>query len=154
MALDAWEALLQLLDRKALTSAEAEAALVARGCGRSKARAAVAKASRLRLIDDRQVAEDIAERGGPSAPQGVLRVRYDLERRGVPEQVAEKTLASLNDPERCEAALTAYLERHGPPGDHRAVARLVAYLARRGFTEESVRQSLARRGIEPDWHDA
>ena len=72
--MDAWEELLRLLDRRALTLAEAEEALVARGCGRTKARAAIGKARRLGLLDDRRIAQDIAERGG-LAPGGILRVR-------------------------------------------------------------------------------
>ncbi len=150
--MDAWETLLELLDRKALTAVEAEDALVTRGCGRMKARSAVAKARHLGLLDDRRVAEDIVERSG--APSGLLRVRYDLERRGVDERVAEEAIAAVDDLERCKAALSAYLGRHGRPGDLRGVARIVGYLARRGFTEESVRQSLAEQGIDPGWQDA
>ena len=153
-ASDPWEALLQLLDRKALTMAEAEEALVERGFGRTKARTSVAKARRLGMLDDRRIADDIAEGGGWKAPQGVLRVRHELERRGVPERVADEALGSVDDLERCRAALAAYLERHGAPADLRAVARIVSHLARRGFTEDSVRQSLTDRGIEPGWHDA
>ena len=154
MARDAWEELLTLLDRRALTSAEAEEALADRGCARSKARAAVAKAHRLGLIDDRRVAEEIAERGGGGAPQGVLRVRHDLERRRVPTPVAEQALASVDDLARCRDALRAYLERRGRPKDPRSLARLIGHLGRRGFTEESVREVLTQAGIEPNWDDA
>ena len=153
MARDAWEELLTLLDRRALTSAEAEEALADRVCARSKARAAVAKARRLGLIDDRRVAEEIAERGG-GAPQGVLRVRHDLERRRVPTPVAEQALASVDDLARCRDALRAYLERRGRPKDPRSLARLIGHLGRRGFTEESVREVLTQAGIEPNWDDA
>ena len=154
MACDAWEELLTLLDRRALTAAEAEEALAARGCARSKALAAVAKARRLGLIDDRRVAEEIAERGGGGAPQGVLRVRHDLERRRVPERVAEQALASVDDLARCRDALRAYLERRGRPKDPRSLARLIGHLGRRGFTEESVQEVLTQAGIEPNWNDA
>jgi len=153
VAVDAWEELLRLLDRRALTLAEAEEALVARGCGRTKARAAIGKARRLGLLDDRRIAQDIAERGG-LAPGGILRVRHDLERRRVPQRAAEEALSSVDDLGRCRAALAAYLARHGHPADTRAVARMVGQLARRGFTEESVRQALAENGIDPGWHDA
>lgn len=154
MTVDAWEELLRLLDRRAFTAAEAEAALTGRGCTKSKARAAVTKARRLGLIDDRKVAEDIVERGGSGAPQGVMRVRHDLERRQVPERVAAQALAAIDDLGRCRTALTVFVERHGPPADVREVARVVGYLARRGFTEASVRQTLLEIGIDPGWHDA
>ena len=151
--MDAWEELLRLLDRRDLTVAEAEEALLGRGCGRTSTRAAVAKARRLGLLDDRRIAQDIAERGG-RAPGGVLRVRHDLERRQVPDRTAEEALSAVDDLGRCRAALAAYVERHGHPADIRAVARIVGHMARKGFTEESVRQALAEVGIDPGWHDA
>jgi len=153
MAVDAWEALLGLLDRRALTRAEAEAALAARGCGRSAARSAVAKARRLGLIDDRKVAESIVEHAA-QAPAGILKLRHDLERRQVPQDVAAKALQAMDDLERCRAALAQYLGRKGRPQDQREKARVIGYLGRRGFTEESVRQALAEIGIDLGWSDA
>ena len=153
MAADAWEELLALLDRRALTAAEAEEALVGRGIARTRARAAVAKARRFGLIDDRRVAADIAERGGQGS-HGVLRVQHDLERRRVPETLAADALRAVDDLARCKEALAAYLARHPHPQDRRGAARLANFLGRRGFTEESVREALTEFGIDPGWHDA
>jgi len=151
---DAWEILLDLLDRRALSAAEAVEALTRREVGPRAAKSAVAKAKRLGLLDDRRLAEDIADSAPGGAPQGSLRVQAALERRRVAPSAAAKAVRSVDDLARCREALALYLGRRPRPEDARGVARLAGHLARRGFTEESVRTALAEAGIEVPWGDA
>ena len=148
---DAWEQLLHLLRGRDLSAREAQRLLEERGHPRSQALSAVRKAHRLGLIDDEELAQNLSERRSAGAPRGVLRVTQDLERREIADEAALKAAQGIDDAARCAEALALYLTRNGRPEDHRALSRLLSYLARQGFTEESVRSATAAVGIEVPW---
>ncbi|MDA8345743.1 MAG: RecX family transcriptional regulator [Thermaerobacter sp.] len=148
---EAWEALLQLLEHRDLSAAEAQAALQRRGHTKTRAAAAVRQARRLGLLDDARIAQAVRERTTQGAQHGIVRVADDLARRGVDERLIERALAQVDDRARCHTALRAYIARRGRPQERKELRRLLSFLAQKGYAEQSVREVLAAEGIElPD----
>ncbi len=147
----AWEDLLQMLSRRDLSAAEAQQALVLKGHAKTNALRAVRRARRLGLLDDTRVAQSVVDGGAQGVRHGALRIAADLSRRGVDERLARQALSGLDDAARCKEALSAYLARRGRPEGQRELRRLLSFLVRQGYTEESVRTALAGEGIDlPD----
>jgi SOS response regulatory protein OraA/RecX len=99
---------------------------------------AVAALERAGLVDDRRLAvaraTALAVRG-----YGDAAIRYDLDRRGVAEELASDVVAAL-EPELARA------ERFAEGRNGKAAARL---LSRRGFADETV-EAVVRPDVAPD----
>jgi SOS response regulatory protein OraA/RecX len=148
---EAWEALLKLLEHRDLSAAEAQAALQKKGHAKTHAAAAVRRARRLGLLDDARIAQAVRERRSQGVQPGILRVADDLVRRGVEDRLAERAIADVDDAARCKEALRAYMSRRGRPKDAKELRRMLSFLARQGYVEESVWDALAAEGIDlPD----
>ncbi len=145
---ESWEDLLRLLEHRDLSAAEAQAALQKKGHAKTHAAAAVRRARRLGLLDDARIAQAVRERRSQGVQPGILRVADDLARRGVDERLAQRAIAEVDDASRCKEALRAYIARRGRPRDAKELRRLLSFLARQGYAEESVWNALAADGIE------
>ncbi|EQD40807.1 Regulatory protein RecX [mine drainage metagenome] len=148
----AWEDLLKLIEHRELSRAEIIERLRRKGHTVRASEAAVRKARRLGLMDERRLAVAIAGQEAEGAPRGVLRVQADLERRAVSERVAGQTLEGVDDLGRCRKAVSRHVAKHGPPSTPQDFRRLATWLARRGHLEDSVREVLQDLGLE--WPDA
>lgn len=150
----AWEDLLALLEHRDLSAAEAQAALQRKGHTKTRALAAVREARRLGLLDDARFARSVRDRQTQGAQHGILRVADDLARRGVDDRLVQRVLSEVDDPLRCKDAVRAYIGRRGAPREPRELRRLLSFLARQGYAEESVRDALEAEGIALPWNDA
>ncbi len=77
--------------------------------------------------------------------QGVLRIRQDLQQRGLAKQLVEDKLAALEVDWFAQAAALRQRRFGAPPaaGDQKAKARQLRYLQYRGFTADQCFHALA-----------
>ncbi len=121
--------------------------------------ATLARLEALGLVDDVAFTRWWAEQRDRHAPRGRRMVEAELRQRGVPrdvlealrgEQLAEPALEAEALPgteaERAAVALARHLRGRPMPDDPRAVQRLGAFLLRRGFDPETVRDTLRAAG--------
>lgn len=118
--------------------------------------AALARAKAMGAVDDAAFAAAWVEDRGRQRGYGLARVRQELARRQVPEDVAEAALAPLG--ERDELAVASDLARRRAQQlpaslDPEAVARrLVGYLARRGYPRSlAQRAAITAAGLDRVW---
>lgn len=144
----AYRFILAALGRRGFARRDLERRLVHHGHPREAARAAVARATAAGLLDDRQYA--IAYVQVKSARgRGPARLLRDLSAMGVERDIAEAAVAATWDEEdRVAAAALALAQKRAAqlgalprPAKRR---RLLAYLARRGFTGQQVRALVTR----------
>lgn len=82
------------------------------------------------------------------ARHGRTRLVFDLKQRGVAEAVIEAALCTRTDDE-IERARAVWKKKFGtPPTDAASKARQIRFLQSRGFTAETIRQTLQRAGCE------
>ena len=139
---------LGLLARREHSRAELVAKLVRSGHPRGAAQRTVEELAERGLVSDSRFAEALVrsriERGG-----GPLRIRRDLEARGVEPSVVEGVLDP--DDEAWEARARGAREKRfgaAPPGDRAEAARQARFLMGRGFTRRQVRRAIEERGRE------
>jgi regulatory protein len=138
------------------TEAELRAKLVARDVEPDVADAALAQARRLRAVDDSALAAALVEERGNQRGWGRARMRSELRRRRVPDDVASAALAALDG--RDELAVATELAgarfRQLPAAlpPEAAARRLVGYLVRRGHPQ-GLAQRVAREvsGLNRAW---
>jgi SOS response regulatory protein OraA/RecX len=121
------------------TTASLERRLAARGTGRAARREVVAAALRGGLVDDERFAKGradaLARRGA-----GDLLIADDLERQGVPPQIARAAVGAL-EPEGARAS--AIVRQRGRS------AQTARYLTARGFSEASLEPLVAELAADP-----
>ena len=139
---------LGLLARREHSRAELLAKLVRSGHGRAEAERAVEDLADRGLVSDARFAEAFIrsriERGG-----GPLRIRRDLETRGVEPSIVGRLL-DPDDEEWESRALRVREKRFGaarPAGGSEA-ARQARFLLARGFTRRQVRRAIEEIGRE------
>jgi len=140
----AWNYALWLLGRQAYTEAQLREKLTRKGANPETIERVIAKLGDLKLVDDALYAETYVRTRGRT--KGSVRLRGDLFRKGVPEPLALKALETLDDEAQVEAAV-ALLEKNlwRWKGEPRArYAKAYAYLARRGYPVEVVKEALER----------
>jgi regulatory protein len=127
------------LARRDLTAAEIDERLTRAGFVDDVRATVVGRLREAGYVDDQRVA---LERAGRLAERGLgdAAVRFDLERRGVPPDVIEETMAAL-EPEQARAARLAR-----SLGDGRRAART---LARKGFDADTIADALAAIADDP-----
>ena len=135
---------LWLLSRRAYTSAEVAAKLRAKDAAPEVVERVTARLQELGYLNDERYAEHYAE--SRARKKGPLALRRELLHKGVLESTVETTLAA-HSPEDQLAHAKALLARQAwrfQRGDERKDrARAYAFLARRGFTPDVLREALA-----------
>lgn len=139
---------LGLLARREHSRAELLAKLVRSGHGRAEAERALEELGGQDLVSDARFAEAFIrsriERGG-----GPLRIRRDLESRGVESSVVGRLL-DPDDEEWETRARGAREKRFGAalPAGRSEAARQARFLLARGFTHRQVRRAIEETGRE------
>lgn len=91
----------------------------------------------LRYLDDEQFAASYASSRLTVRPLGRTRLRRDLQRKKIPNEVAEQTLNEIYrdqaEEELIDRAVSKRLRLKGPPNSREEVKKLFDYLMRRGF---------------------
>ncbi|MCL2351794.1 MAG: recombination regulator RecX [Firmicutes bacterium] len=109
-------------------------------------------------IDDRAYARDFLEYGRGGRHFGLARIRFELRRRGVADGVIDEAVSGLKadgdgETEAALAALESRLRGAEFPQGRKERNRLRGYLARKGFSGETIREVFERMGAEPDGED-
>ena len=120
--------------------------LVQKGETEEDAQAAVDWLTELRLLDDRQVAEQIV-RSGLSRGYGPARIRQMLYEKRIPKQLWDQVLAEL--PAQ-DDAIDDFLRRRfrGITPDPKEIKRATDALLRRGHAWSDIRRALSRYTAE------
>jgi regulatory protein len=140
------------LRRSSLSVAEVRATLAEHGLDESEIEEWVERYERLGYLDDRRLAEHLVHSHGVRRGRGSGALLHELGRRGIDGDLARSALEAL-DPEVELDHATAIAERRARQlaGLDRAVAhrRLTAFLLRRGYGSEVVREAV-RAALEHD----
>lgn len=103
------------------------------------------------LIDEARVAESVLHRRATGL--GAMRVRGELQAKGLSEAVVGEAVQQLRSTER-ERAAAVWAKKFGqPPADAKAQAQQMRFLAARGFAAEAIRAVVPRmsaRGREAE----
>lgn len=141
---DAYEAALTSLDHSARTAKELERSLLNKGYVPTVVASVIERLTENRLIDDRQLAERIAE-SSVSKPVGIYAVKRKLRAKGISEDDVSEALECFDEAQQQSAALQAasklYRKYSGLPV-REARAKLSQALARRGFPWDAVREAV------------
>jgi len=146
-ARDAMSAAMAQLARRALTRVELERRL-AGDFSETTIAAVLARLEELRLVDDRALAERVARRRFESGRAGRYRVRAELRRRGVPEELLEDAIALSVPSEGERASARIELERfirsraRRRETRERTAAAAFRHLVGRGYPADLVRDLL------------
>jgi regulatory protein len=140
---------LRLLGRRDYTTAELRSRLLDRGFTVAAVDATLSALSAERLVDDRRTALAHIRTGSQIKGRGRLRLRRELQARGVDADLSEALLADLDEADEIETAIRV-LERKHVPGrlTMDARRRIFQQLLRRGFPSHVIAQALAHRANE------
>ena len=144
----AMAAAMAALARRALTRAEVSKRLAAAGFSEAITETVLARLEELALVDDRALAERVARQRFEAGRAGRFRVRSELRRRGVPDDILDDVLACAlpEDGElgSARAELERFLRVREKRGEARERARAAAFrhLVARGFPADLVRDLL------------
>lgn len=136
-------AALRLLEVRARTQSELERALARKGCPPEVVDAVVARLASVGLVDDRAFARMWVEQRAGGQARGRRALWSELHRKGVQRAVIEEALAAVDEDVEREAARKLCERRaRGMSGVAPEVARrrLLALLARRGYSESLARE--------------
>ncbi len=132
-----------LLSYRARTAAELRTRLARKGFGPEVVQATLDRLRELGLVNDEQFARQFAEDRVSLGQKGKWRVRAELARRGVAREQIEQAIAGA--PDETAAARSAALkfrERNRRLEPDVLKRRLYGFLARRGFSLDTIRQVL------------
>jgi regulatory protein len=147
-AAGAMAAAMASLARRSLSRAELDAKLRSRGFAEDAIASVLSRLTELKLIDDDALAERVARRRFEAGRAGRFRVRAELRRRGVAEDVLERAIERTvpMDGELASARdeLARFLRGRNKRDEPREKARAAAFrhLVARGFPADLVRDLL------------
>ena len=140
----ALDAAAKQLSYRALSAKALRDKLLDKGHEEEAADYAIAWLTERRLLDDTAYADSVV-RACARKGYGELRIRQELTRRGVDRETAEAALMGFS-PDR--AQLIALLDKRlrGDVSDRKEIDKAVAFLQRRGFSWQDIRDALAAYG--------
>ena len=140
-------AALKLLGRRDHTEAEIQARLLDRGYPADEVNAAITALRSDRTIDDQRVAASHVRTAAAIKGRGRLRIRRELEARGLARPLVDAATAGLSTEDE-QLAIERFVQRRtgGRPLDETGRRRLYAQLVRRGFAPELVLRILKKAG--------
>lgn len=141
------EACLRLLGYRARSRRELVERLTRKGFVEAVIAAAVAELETAGLVDDQAFARAWVRERLTNSPRGSMGVRWELRRKGVRDDIIERTLEQEMGEERELAAALQVAARYRPRSGEDGTAclrRLVGALKRRGFSFDVIDEVLAR----------
>lgn len=149
--MSARSAALRLLTRRDYATSEIRAKLIDREFASDEIEAAIRSLTEAGLLDDARVAAAHVRSASQIKHRGRLRIRRELETRGLERAIVSQALAEL--PEEDEAAgIEKFLQRKRlpptlDPGPRR---RLFGQLMRRGFSADAIGKALRKLGRDDE----
>ena len=150
----AYEQALRLLEYRARSAAELRRALLRKGASAGEVDAAIEKLRDQKLIDDDDFARQFARNrvAGPGASR--RRIVQELSRKGIAREVADRAIEQLREQDGLDPADGIHRVARkkwsslAKLDDFTRRRRLYAFLARRGFDPDEIRDALQRLGEE------
>lgn len=134
---------LSWLSGRRLTVAEVSARLERLGMSPEERDEVLSRLTDLGLVNDEAYARDLIQAARDRGPEGPLRLRARLQRRGLDEDLVKRTLAEAElDWSRIAERLAARYDVTDP----RARVRLLRRMSREGFPAEVIRRLRENRG--------
>ena len=144
------ERAVRIASASAVSQRELERRLVRKGESEEHAQGAVKWLSDLRLLDDRQVAEQIV-RSGAAKGYGAARIRQMLFEKRVPRELWDEALAALPTQ---DDAIDEFLRRfRGKTPDRAECKRATDALLRRGHSWSDIRRALERYAPDEEFFE-
>lgn len=145
------ERAVRIVSASAVSQRELERRLVRKGESEEHAQEAVKWLSDLRLLDDRQVAEQIV-RSGAAKGYGAARIRQMLFEKRVPRELWDEALAALPTQ---DDAIDEFLRRRfrGKTPDRAECKRATDALLRRGHSWSDIRRALERYAPDEEFFE-
>ena len=138
-----WNYVLWLLSRKAYTKKQLRDKLVKKEAEAEVVEQVMEKLERLNFLDDEGYADMYVR--SRQKRKGRIALRRELFQKGVAEAIVDKTLEPLESSTQIETArsiLTKNAWRFQKEDRRKSYAKAYAFLARRGFTSDVVREAL------------
>ncbi len=150
----AYQRALRYLSYRPRSEAELRAYLTKHGVTPSIIQGVLARLRELGLVDDAAFARAWVENRGTFRPRGRRALRAELRQKGLPSALIEAALAEVDEPALALRAGEKALRRYGRLPWPAFREKMGAYLARRGFAYDTIRQVLPqlweRRPPSPD----
>ena len=145
------ERAVRIVSVSAVSQRELERRLVRKGESEEHAQEAVKWLSDLRLLDDRQVAEQVV-RSGAAKGYGAARIRQMLFEKRVPRELWDEALAALPTQ---DDAIDEFLRRRfrGKTPDRAECKRATDALLRRGHSWSDIRRALERYAPDEEFFE-
>ena len=150
-AASAKERAVRIVSATSISKKELEKRLIQKGEKEQDAKQAVAWLEELKLLDDKQVAQQIV-RNGLSRGYGAARIRQMLYEKRIPKELWEDALSDL--PAQ-DDAIDAFLQRRfrGRKPDRAECKRATDALLRRGHSWNDIRRALERYAPEEEFYE-
>lgn len=150
-AASAKERAVRIVSAASISKKELEKRLIQKGEKEEDAKQAVMWLEDLKLLDDKQVAQQIV-RNGLSRGYGASRIRQMLYEKRIPKELWEEALSDL-PPQ--DDAIDAFLQRrfHGRKPDRAECKRATDALLRRGHSWNDIRRALERYAPEEEFYE-
>lgn len=137
---------LRLLTIRDRTTSELADRLRRKGFNEDVTSNVIEEMTRLGYVDDKRYAMHFAELRATYDLFGPYRIRIELEKRGIPKNMAEDTVRLIFKEGREEAnalkLAKQWVARKGTNDREKAFRRLYAYLSRRGFAPGVIRDTM------------
>ena len=150
-AASAKERAVRIVSATSISKKELEKRLIQKGEREEDAKQAVMWLENLKLLDDKQVAQQIV-RNGLSRGYGASRIRQMLYEKRIPKELWEEALSDL-PPQ--DDAIDAFLQRRfrGRKPDRAECKRATDALLRRGHSWNDIRRALERYAPEEEFYE-
>jgi len=136
-------AALRLLGRREYSTVELTRKLIDRGYGADEVHRVASTLVDERVLDDRRMAEAYVRTASRIKGRGVLRIRRELEARGIDPGLAHEVTATLSADDQLTAITRVITRKSGGKAlDPALRRRLFLHLMRRGFAADLVSRAL------------
>lgn len=144
----------KLLSAKSYSEKRLREKLAARQFDEGEITGAVARLKAERLLDDRRFAEEFVRARLATRPRSGMLLTRDLAQRGVPRNLAQTVVNELapkeNDLDVARELLRRKSGQYASLDDMTRRRRLMALLARRGFSYDTIEKALTRSRDDAD----
>ncbi len=145
----AYEQALRFLEKKPRSSSEIYLRLISRGFKDEEIQETLERLAKAGIVDDRnfalRYAEEILSKG-----YGSLKIKRKLTEKGIDRELVEETIERFSDKEkrRAKEVLKIAIQKLGFGSDEESRNKMILFLAKRGFSEESSIEAVDSLNIE------
>jgi regulatory protein len=140
----AYQSALQFLGSRPRSTAEVQRNLQEKGFGEEAVAAAIARLVEHHYLDDEEFARYWLENRNRFRPRSAKAIRYELRQKGVDREAIEAALEGMDEDDAAWDAATSKLDRWRTLPKDEFERKLSGFLARRGFSFDTVRRTVMR----------